>query len=387
MELATPRPQNVTGRRDEPARMAAAPRSEMLMTDRGPCTQIRVVGTGFGTRGHADERAYLGDDAESIQRKRGSPRLALVSCIRRCRVGRWGNVMERRVFVSAISNATLDERRRELKAAIIRKIRDTGYAPQEFFETGIAADLSWTFDNVENVMRRCIGAAIICFPRWVVPDKGQPLGLVSGFQHYEGAVAATLGLPLMIFAEEGLENRGIVWEGGRGAIHRFPSEATANWVESPEFTTRFAAWCHTLTVRRDIFLGYCSESAGMAAQIQLLLERHGATVRNWEMDFRFGASILDELEAARRACSCGIFLFSEDDPLQGRKGGAAPRDNVVFEAGHFISSKGTERCLIIRVGDAKMPADLGGAIYVSLGKTEKVAAIEGKLAQFLERNV
>jgi hypothetical protein len=59
MELATPRPQNVTGRRDEPARIAAAPRSEMLTTGRVPCAQIRVVAAGFGTRGHADEQAGI----------------------------------------------------------------------------------------------------------------------------------------------------------------------------------------------------------------------------------------------------------------------------------------------------------------------------------------
>jgi hypothetical protein len=55
MERATPRPQNVTARRREPARTAAAPRSEILMTGRGPCAQIRVAGVGFGTRGHADD--------------------------------------------------------------------------------------------------------------------------------------------------------------------------------------------------------------------------------------------------------------------------------------------------------------------------------------------
>ena len=105
------------------------------------------------------------------------------------------------------------------------------------------------------------------------------------------------------------------------------------------------------------------------------------------MDFRSGASILYELEAARTACSCGIFLFSEDDPLDGVPGGAAPRDNVVFEAGHFIFSKGPTRCLIIRQGDAKMPADLGGSIYVALDKAGSVTAIEGRLAQFLEMNL
>jgi hypothetical protein len=297
------------------------------------------------------------------------------------------NAMERRVFVSATSDRVLDERRRQLKAAIIQKVREAGYAPQEFWEMGIAEDLPWTFDNVDYVMRQCVGAIVIGFPRWIMSGEEYAIRMVGEYNHHDGAVAITLGLPLFIIAEEGVEGRGIVWPGGGKAIARLPDDAMPDWVDSQEFTKRFTAWRNALAARNDVFLGYCSKSVGTAAQIQLLLERHGATVRNWAMDFRSGVSILDELENARRTCSCGIFVFSEDDPLEGVPGGAAPRDNVVFEAGHFVSSKGASRCLIIREGDAKMPADLGGSIYVQLNKTVGVAAIEGRLVQFLETNL
>lgn len=295
--------------------------------------------------------------------------------------------MERRVFVSATSDQSLDDRRRKLKAAIIQKIREAGYAPQEFWEMGIAADLAWSFDNVDRVMRQCVGAIVIGFPRWAMSDSAHTTRFVGEYNHYEGAVALTLGLPLMLIVEEGVENRGIVWTGGGRTITRLPDDATSNWVDSPEFVKRFTAWNQALVARKDVFLGYCSASIGTAAQVQLWLERHGATVLNWAMDFRVGSSILDEIETARAACTCGIFLFSEDDPLEGVSGGAAPRDNVVFEAGYFISSKGASRCMIIRVGNAKMPADLGGSIYVPLSKDGGVAAIEGKLSQFLETNL
>jgi predicted nucleotide-binding protein len=82
-----------------------------------------------------------------------------------------------------------------------------------------------------------------------------------------------------------------------------------------------------------------------------------------------------------------VFLFSEDDPLEGISGAAAPRDNVVFEAGYFMSSKGPERCLIIGHGDAKMPADLGGAIYVHWPEMNDVTSIEGRLSDFLTKNL
>jgi predicted nucleotide-binding protein len=112
-----------------------------------------------------------------------------------------------------------------------------------------------------------------------------------------------------------------------------------------DFSKRFNAWLRELGARKDVFLGYCSKSAGVAAQIQLRLEKAGASVHNWAMDFRAGGSILSEIENARAICSCGVFLFSEDDPLEGSPGVAAPRDNVVFEAGYFMSSKGSERCM------------------------------------------
>lgn len=295
--------------------------------------------------------------------------------------------MERRIFVSATSDRNLDERRRALKAAIIQKIRDAGYSPQEFWEMGLAANLAWNFDNVDLVMRRCIGAIVLGFPRWAMSHAGYTARLVGEYNHYEGAVALTHGLPMMLIAEQGVEDRGVVWTGGGRPITILPEDATTEWLDSSEFTARFAAWNNEMGSRKDIFLGYCSESIGTAAQIQLWLERHGASVLNWAMDFRSGASILGEIEAARAVCSAGIFLFSEDDPLVGVSGGAAPRDNVVFEAGHFISSKGASRCLIIREGAAKIPADLGGAIYVALSKGGDVATIEGRLGRFLDTSL
>jgi predicted nucleotide-binding protein len=81
-------------------------------------------------------------------------------------------------------------------------------------------------------------------------------------------------------------------------------------------------------------------------------------------------------------------VFSEDDPLEGTNGQAAPRDNVVFEAGYFIAAKGPRNCLIIRVGEAKMPADLGGAIYLTVGSTaDGTASIEARLNRFVADGV
>lgn len=293
----------------------------------------------------------------------------------------------RRVFVSASSDRNLDDRRKALKAAILEKVRGAGFEPQEFWESGMAENLAWSFDNVDVVMKKCSGAIVIGFPRWNISGPASSGGLVGEYNHYEGAVALSHGLPIFLLAENGVENRGVVWTGGGRPITFMPDDADANWVDQPDFQKGFKAWLRNLSARKDIFLGYCSQNAGTAALIENRLTREGATVLNYAMDFRLGTSILNEIAAASAGCSSGIFLFAENDPLEGVDGGAAPRDNVVFEAGYFMNSKGPERCLIIREGNAKMPADLGGAIYLHLKGPGDIASIESRLKRFLEDNL
>src|SRR6266566_6048956 len=231
--------------------------------------------------------------------------------------------MEKRVFVSSTTNRRLDDRRRHLKAAILAKIREAGYEPQEFRESGLPENLAWSFETADRVMRQCVGAVVFGFTRWKIPGGSEETRLVGEFNHYEGAVALTYGLPVLLLKEEGVKDRGIVWTGGGKALTYMPRSADEKWVNGTDFTKRFKAWLRELEARKDIFLGYCSKSAGIAAQIQLRLEKLGASVLNWAMDFRAGGSILSEIENARAACSCGVFLFSEDDPLEGAPGEAA----------------------------------------------------------------
>jgi predicted nucleotide-binding protein len=67
---------------------------------------------------------------------------------------------------------------------------------------------------------------------------------------------------------------------------------------------------------------------------------------------------------------------------------AAPRDNVVFEAGYFVNAKGHSRVLVIRESgekrSAKMPADLGGAIDAPLPDLANIEALDQQLDRFVE---
>jgi predicted nucleotide-binding protein len=62
---------------------------------------------------------------------------------------------------------------------------------------------------------------------------------------------------------------------------------------------------------------------------------------------------------------------------------ATPRDNVVFEAGSFASAKGSDRVLIVLEQGAKLPADLGGAIYAPLADKADIQPIETPVQRFL----
>ena len=103
------------------------------------------------------------------------------------------------------------------------------------------------------------------------------------------------------------------------------------------------------------------------------------------MDFGAGETILNRIGEAAENCQTGLFLFSKDDKLEGSaEKVAAPRDNVVFEAGFFIQAKGQKRVLIIREKEAKMPADLGGGIYVLLKDRDDIAGIHEQLRKFFK---
>jgi predicted nucleotide-binding protein len=171
------------------------------------------------------------------------------------------------------------------------------------------------------------------------------------------------------------------WQSGV-EITTFPPDADEGWLQTPLFRARFGAWLRHLQQRRDVFLGCCSSAADTARDTRQVLETLGVTVLDWA-DFAPARSILAEIEEAASRCSAAVFLFTKDDPLQGEQDRAAPRDNVVFEAGYFAQAKGKDRVLIVREEGSKMPADLGGDIYASLGTRGDIEPIRDTLERFV----
>lgn len=295
---------------------------------------------------------------------------------------------KRRVFISFINPDILDPRRKEIQDALIEEIKSRGFKAEMFFFSGSAASISWSLPNLIEILRKCVGAVIIAFPRWEAVENGGLVQVVSEYAQIEGAISTVLNLSIFIMAERGVADRGITWTGAGHPIHYIPANATKDWLEKDSFTQRFALWLDQVYQRSDIFLGYSSKAKNTATSIHLFLnEKLGIRVLNWAMDFAASGVIIDEIESASKKCSGGIFLFTKDDQLEGNEKKAAPRDNVVFEAGYFAAAKGRERVLIILEEGAKMPADLGGNIYLSLADRNDISPIESAIREFVEKRL
>jgi hypothetical protein len=293
----------------------------------------------------------------------------------------------RRIYFSMPADLEETPQENALKWAVVDAVEARGFIPEISTDprgrSPLSAGRSWSHAYCNDVIPRCVGAVIIGVPKIILKVEDREYRFATEYCHYEGALAYSLGLPLLVLAEREIEHRVMFgWQSG-SEIASFSKNADASWLQTSEFTSRFNPWLEKLSRRCDIFLGYCSSSAGTAINIRDFLEGIGVTVLDWQRDFVAGKSILSEIITAADRCSAGIFLFTKDDSFEGTADMAAPRDNVVFEAGYFTRSKGKDRVLIIRETGAKMPADLGGDIYASLPDKNDTSTIKETLLNFI----
>lgn len=296
----------------------------------------------------------------------------------------------RRIYVSLPADPWLPENLNRLKWGIVEEIEKLGYTPEIFTnprgKPGLASAKAWNPRDADDIARRCIGAAVLGMPRWRFQDgDNKPVLLPTEFNHYEGAMARTLGLPTLVLVQRHVLRRVVFDMSFGGYVGEFQPDSGVDWLHTEEFRVPFNYWKALLDERRDVFLGYCSSSAGPAAEIKRYLQSLGARVLDWQTDFIPGRTIIDQIEQAATRSIGGIFLFTRDDDLaeQGRADHSVPRDNVVFEAGYFIGLKGKRNVLIVREAGSKMPADLGGDIYAALADKDDIVPIERTLAAFL----
>jgi hypothetical protein len=96
-----------------------------------------------------------------------------------------------------------------------------------------------------------------------------------------------------------------------------------------------------------------------------------AQVEPWTGVFNPGVSTLERLLELTREVDFAAFIFAQDDwttspgtAHRGETSQAAPRDNVVFEAGLFGGVLGMRRTFILHASGAKLPTDLLGLTCV-----------------------
>lgn len=299
--------------------------------------------------------------------------------------------IKRRVFVSLPADHWLPANLNSLKWGIVEEIEKLGYIPEIFTnpkgKPGLASAKAWNPRDADEIARRCAGAAILGMPRWRFQDgEGRPVLLPTEFNHYEGALTRTLGLPTLVLVQRDVRRRVVFDMSFGGYVGEFSGEANVDWLHTDEFRVPFNYWRALLEERRDVFLGYCSSSVDTAEEIKRYLLSLGARVLDWRSDFIPGRTIIDQIDEAAARSNGGIFLFTKDDDLadHGRTDKSVPRDNVVFEAGYFSGLKGKRNVLIVREEGSKMPADLGGDIYAFLPDKADIGPIERTLAAFMD---
>jgi hypothetical protein len=301
--------------------------------------------------------------------------------------------IKRRVFISSPRDPRLDRRRNELKWAIVNEIEKLGYEAQVFGSNdggrGLATK-TWSPDEADRVMRRCVGAAILGFPIWTFQATDETVSLVSEYCHYEGALARAYRLPILGVLEAGVKERVFFLPYGGDPSIQVPAQADHTWVSGPDFGAFIGSWIDKLEKRRDIFLGYSSGSHATAQSVKKYLEETlQVSVLDWYTDFAPAGSILADIQEAESRCSAAIFLFTGVDTQMAEDGieRAVPRDNVLFEAGYFVNAKGKDRVLIVRENDTKMPADLGGDIYALLKHRSDISDIKPYMKRFVDQRL
>ena len=93
----------------------------------------------------------------------------------------------------------LDQRQVQIKNKILKDLSAAGYEPQIFFSDSVAGGLAtgqaWTFQSVNEVMRRSHGALIFGFPRWRFPREDGEVRFATEHNHCEGGIGSRTLMP------------------------------------------------------------------------------------------------------------------------------------------------------------------------------------------------
>lgn len=144
-----------------------------------------------------------------------------------------------------------------------------------------------------------------------------------------------------------------------------------------------------------IFLGSSGKQEKLLQALTRGLE-DVARVEPWTTSFNPGTTTLERLLELVREVDFAAFVFARDDWTShsppaadpSAAGQAAPRDNVVFEAGLFGGVLGMRRTFILHASGSKLPSDLLGLTcvrYDAAATAAEMRAVNQKLRKAIEQ--
>src|ERR1017187_7924350 len=132
----------------------------------------------------------------------------------------------KRVSVIMPFDQWLSANQNTLKWGIVDEIEALGYHTEIFFDPrgkpSLAAAKAWSASEADRVTRRCVGAVLIGLPRWSFPTAQGAVNLPTEFCYYEGAIAYTLRLPILVLVQENVVRRVVFDNGYGGYVGGFP---------------------------------------------------------------------------------------------------------------------------------------------------------------------
>lgn len=131
-----------------------------------------------------------------------------------------------------------------------------------------------------------------------------------------------------------------------------------------------------------IFLGSSGKQEKLLQALEIGLEDI-ARVDPWTTSFNPGTTTLERLVELAHEVDFAAFVFAKDDwtaagasGASPEAGQAAPRDNVVFEAGLFGGVLGMRRTFILHSRGSKLPTDLLGLTSIRYDDADTPAEVQ-----------
>ncbi|MBL0110673.1 MAG: hypothetical protein IPP42_07380 [Saprospiraceae bacterium] len=176
--------------------------------------------------------------------------------------------MKKRIFLSCVANEHLDDEEKAFKNEIVNKLSAEEFIIEEFYYSGAAAGIGWTFGNAEKIISRCVGAIIIGAPRWSCEHrKSNTFHLSSEYINYEGAIIHKYKIPTLYIMDSRVKERGIFACGSENVICRYVKAEIGIFLDSDSFKLQYITWLQNVYDKPQLFIGYSHDPRDVAKEI------------------------------------------------------------------------------------------------------------------------